>query len=73
MNSNTDINLIRDFVDGLFTDYTDMSFTQVRKTARRVIMPPNPTERSITAVIHQARALQTALEAVIDALLYEFN
>ena len=37
-----DIGLISRFIDVLFTDYVDLSFSQANQTARRVITPNNP-------------------------------
>ena len=63
-----DIGLISRFIDVLFTDYVDLSFSQANQTARRVITPTNPalpptanTDTNMTA--ENLEATEGALES----------
>ena len=55
--------LISGFIDAIFTDYVDLSFSQANQTARRVITPTNP------ALSVPATSIETSVMQVAEAAL----
>jgi hypothetical protein len=60
----TDIALVANFVDVLFTDFVDRKFIQAANVARRVLTPPHPTTPPSTPrTIVASEPLQAAAES----------
>ena len=61
-----DVELISRFIDVLFTDYVDLSFSQASQTARRVVTPTNPALTPSTNTNMIGENLQIA-EGVLES------